>query len=179
MESAGLKCCCLVLLDGGLDQGQVLGHEALEATEDPDVGRGLLLVLVGALLDVGLQHGLVLLALTQLGHEVLHLEALDVVEQVELDEDALDVVAGDLIIGVVHRPVLGDQRLGHLAAGTALLAGVLQILGRAELVLGGGGLSGRDGRWDYLTGCSQPQLGALYSPDPAGRTAGWQWRSSY
>jgi len=132
----------LVLLDGGLHQGQVLAQEALEAAEGPGVGGRLLLVLVGALLDVGLQRVLVLLALAQLGHQVVHLEALGLIEQVELDEDALDVVAGDVIVGVIEGLVLGDQGFGHLAAGGALLARVLQILCGTDLVLGGGGLQG-------------------------------------
>ncbi|KAI8035739.1 hypothetical protein M5D96_011489 [Drosophila gunungcola] len=132
----------LVLLDGGLHQRQVLAQEALESAVGPGVGGRLLLVLVGALLDVGLQRCLVLLALAQLRHQIVHLEALGLIEQVEFDEDTLDVVAGDLVLGIVEGLVLGDQGLGHLAGGAALLAHILQILGGAEFVLGGGGLDG-------------------------------------
>lgn len=160
----------LVLLDGGLHEGQVLAKETLEATEGPFVGGRLLLVLVGALLDVGLQRGLVLLALAQLRHQVLHLEAFGLIEQVEFDEDALDVVAGDVIVGIVEGLVLGDQGLGHLAAGGTLLARALQILGGAQLVVGGRGLS-RSKRMDLDYWLPSASVSLQHLPDPAGRTA--------
>lgn len=133
--------CSLVLLqDCGLDQREVLAEEALEATVGPGAGVGLLLVLVGALLDVSLQSGLVLAALAKLCHQVVNLEALGVLEQIELVEDALDVVAGDLIVGVLEGLVLGNQSLGNLVGLSALLAHLLQILGGTQFVLSCGGL---------------------------------------
>lgn len=140
--STRLALFLVLLQDSGLDQRQILAEEALEATVGPGAGVGLLLVLVGALLNVRLQGGLVLTALAQLCNQVVDLEALGVLEQLELVEDALDVVAGDLIVGVLEGLVLGNQSLGHLVGFGALLAYLLQILGGTQFVLSSGGLQG-------------------------------------
>lgn len=130
----------VLLLDGSLYQWQVLAQETLEAAIGPGVGCRLLFILVGALLDVSLQEGLVLTSLAQLGDQVINLEALGILEQIEFVENAFDIAACDLIIGILESLVFGNQRLGHLVGLGALLAHLLQILGGADLVLASGGL---------------------------------------
>lgn len=170
--------CLVLLLDGGLHQGQVLAEEALEAAIGPDVGRRLLFVLIGALLHIGLQLGLVLASLAQLGDQVVDLEALGILEQIEFVEDALDVVACDLIVGILEGLVFGNEGFGHLVGLGALLAHLLQILGGAQLVLGSGSLAKRSvylARGKYTLKC----VGVAHLPGQSRRTVEWQRCSSY
>lgn len=167
----------VLLLDGRLDEGQVLAQDALESAEGPGIGGCLLLVLIRARFDVGLHGGLVLRGLSQLGHQVVNVEALGVVEELELEEDAVDVAASDLVVRILECPVLGGQSLGHLAGGAALLASGLQVFDGADLVIGSRGLSLERG--GHYFGLRTVLILPRNSPGRGGRTAGWQRHSSY
>lgn len=110
----------------------MLGLEALEAAEGPLA----LVVLVGVLVGAGLHLGahLSLVAgLSQLLHQVVDVEAVRLVEQSHLVEDALDVAG----ISVLELPLLELLHLlrWDVQLGDALATVLAQILGGLDMEL--------------------------------------------
>lgn len=99
----------LVLLHAGLDQAEVICLEALETAECPLALVVLGSVLVRAWLHLCAHIGLVA-ALSQLLSQVVHVEALRLVEESHLGQNTLNVAS----IGVLKLPLL---KLLHLLRG--------------------------------------------------------------
>lgn len=127
---------CLIFLYARLHQIQMSFFEAVKTTVSPLAWVGFLCIFVSALLDFWFDNSFVF-TLTQLFHQMFHIEASLFIEQSHFAKDALDVALSLFIIWEIEFFVFVDLVFGYLKWCHTLWTISIQILCSLDFPFGG------------------------------------------